>query len=412
MSLMRKILFISLVFSVSTLGGVFLSHRAHAATKVAPTAFRYAAWLPYWRKTAGTAEALAHLSQIQELSPFSYTLKVDGTIVDAMKLDREPWPSLLAAATSSKVTILPSIASGESSVIYALLANKTKRTAHVAQIRELVRANNFDGIDIDYEGKTAETKIYFSAFIKELATVLHKDKKQLSCTIEPRTPLNSLYYVPPTERIERSNEYTVLNKYCDQIRIMTYDQTTIDVKLNDLRGGKEYYAPIADVSWVHKVLFHALASFDRTKIMLGIPTYGYEYEIDPIAGNLRNYKIVRSWSYTDAYALAAKVGATPVRNKAGELSFTYATSTSVLAKNNPKPLTTTIGSTTPATTTQVSTNAAALPSAKSYTRLVWFTDAHSIGNIITLAKSYNLRGVAIFKLDGAADPAMWSKLTP
>jgi len=172
---------------------------------------------------------------------------------------------------------------------------------------------------------------------------------------------------------------------------MTYDQTTIDVRLNDLRGMKEYYAPIADVSWVHKVLYQALASFDRRKLMLGIPTYGYEYEIDPIGGRLNNYKIVRSWSYTDAYALAAKVGTTPKRNKAGELSFTYATSTSILKKNQ---ATSTTATTTP----------------KMYTRLVWFTDAQSIGNIITLAKSYNLRGVAIFKLDGAADPAMWQKI--
>ena len=132
---------------------------------------------------------------------------------------------------------------------------------------------------------------------------MHAKKKHLSCTIEPRTPLSSLYYVPPTARVERANDYAVLNKYCDEIRIMTYDQTTIDVKLNDLRGGKDFYAPIADVSWVHKVLVNALASFPANKIMLGIPTYGYEYEVDPIGGRLREYKIVRSWSYLDAYPL-------------------------------------------------------------------------------------------------------------
>ena len=135
---------------------------------------------------------------------------------------------------------------------------------------------------------------------------MHAKKKHLSCTIEPRTPLSSLYYVPPTARVERANDYAVLNKYCDEIRIMTYDQTTIDVKLNDLRGGKDFYAPIADVSWVHKVLVNALASFPANKIMLGIPTYGYEYEVDPIGGRLREYKIVRSWSYLDAYPLAAR----------------------------------------------------------------------------------------------------------
>ena len=353
--------------------------------------FRYAVWTPYWRKTAGVAETQAHLMQLHEISPFGYTLTADGTIVDSMQLGKAPWPELLARATSSKVTVLPSITSGEGNVLHALLKDRVRRAAHVAAIMKIVGDNSFDGIDIDYEAKLAETRPYFSAFIRELASALHAKKKHLSCTIEPRTPLNSLYYVPPTGPIERANDYAVLNRYCDQIRLMTYDQTTIDVRLNDLRGMKEYYAPIADVSWVHKVLYQALASFDRRKLMLGIPTYGYEYEIDPIGGRLNNYKIVRSWSYTDAYALAAKVGTTPKRNKAGELSFTYATSTSILKKNQ---ATSTTATTTP----------------KMYTRLVWFTDAQSIGNIITLAKSYNLRGVAIFKLDGAADPAMWQKI--
>ena len=355
-----------------------------------PQPFRYAAWIPYWRKTDGIATATANLSKLHEVSPFSYTLKADGTVVDSMKLQGELWPALLAQATSTHVTLLPSIATGEASVVYNLLSSKKKRAAHVAAIMKIVLDNGFDGIDIDYEGKSAETKPYYSAFTKELATALHAKKKLLSCTIEPRTPLSSLYYTPPTDRVERANDYGVLNKYCDEIRIMTYDQTTIDVKLNDLRGGKELYAPVADVSWVHKVLTHALAYFPAKKIMLGIPTYGYEYEIDPIAGNLRDYKIVRSWSYTDAYALAARVGATPARNQAGELSFSYATSTSILKKNKGK-----------ATTTL-----------QSYTRYVDFTDAQSIENIIILAKAYKLRGVAIFKIDGAADPAMWSKLTP
>ena len=300
--------------------------------------FRYAVWTPYWRKTAGVAETQAHLMQLHEISPFGYTLTADGTIVDSMQLGKAPWPELLARATSSKVTVLPSITSGEGNVLHALLKDRVRRAAHVAAIMKIVGDNSFDGIDIDYEAKLAETRPYFSAFIRELASALHAKKKHLSCTIEPRTPLNSLYYVPPTGPIERANDYAVLNRYCDQIRLMTY-----------------------------------------------------EYEIDPIGGRLNNYKIVRSWSYTDAYALAAKVGTTPKRNKAGELSFTYATSTSILKKNQ---ATSTTATTTP----------------KMYTRLVWFTDAQSIGNIITLAKSYNLRGVAIFKLDGAADPAMWQKI--
>jgi len=99
--------------------------------------FRYAVWTPYWRKTAGVAETQAHLMQLHEISPFGYTLTADGTIVDSMQLGKAPWPELLARATSSKVTVLPSITSGEGNVLHALLKDRVRRAAHVAAIMKL-----------------------------------------------------------------------------------------------------------------------------------------------------------------------------------------------------------------------------------------------------------------------------------
>jgi predicted ATPase len=43
-------------------------------------------------------------------------------------------------------------------------------------------------------------------------------------------------------------------------------------------------------------------------------------------------------------------------------------------------------------------------------QLLWWSDAQAIKDKVTLAKQLGLRGVAIFKLDGGEDPAMWSVL--
>ena len=91
--------------------------------------------------------------------------------------------------------MLPSITDGSGKWMMAtvILANTTSRTQHVQNIVNLVMANGFDGIDLDYEGfaftdGTASwptTEPVWIAFVTELAAALHANGKLLSVTIPP-----------------------------------------------------------------------------------------------------------------------------------------------------------------------------------------------------------------------------------
>ncbi|PIR05978.1 hypothetical protein COY65_00250 [Candidatus Jorgensenbacteria bacterium CG_4_10_14_0_8_um_filter_39_13] len=402
---MKKIpKFISGFILIGLVLNIFLPVQSLAAAKKvkrAKTPFYYAGWFPFWKKQSGSQDISLNLEKFHEISPFSYEVKPDGTLVDILKITEGFWPVWLSAVRDMKIKIIPTIAWFDGPAIHALLSDKEKRLDHEDTIAKLVKDNKFDGIDIDYEAKLAETNSYFSLFIKGLAIRLHPLGKTLSCTIEPRTSLSSKYIkLPDSSEIAYANDYKVLNKYCDEVRILAYDQGLIDIKLNSQKGNGELYAPVADPDWVKKILKETLKSISPKKIMLGVPTYGYEYEV-AWASSLTTYKRLRSHTFFQAMNRADSVGVAPSRNSAGELSFIYATSTAV---DNISPnLTWTASSTLPSTLASTILN-------NGVTRFVSFSDAESAKQKIALAKKFGLHGVVFFKWDGDQDPLLWEAM--
>ena len=182
---------------------------------------------------------------------------------------------------------------------------------------------------------------------------------------------------------------------------MAYDQGTTDLKLDATKGGNgTLYAPTADPDWVTKIVQYAIQYINPKKVMLGVPTYGYEYEVS-WSNNVTTYQEVRAWDYFGAMDRADSLGIAPVRDNAGELSFTFTSSTYI---QEPQILTTYVSSTEPAVLlTTHDPNA-------STTFFVSFPDAVSELQKVTVAKKYGLRGVMFFKADGDIDPSIWNSL--
>ncbi len=358
----------------------------------AATTFDKAIWIPYWRKTEGASTTLANLDKVTQISPFAFELQADGTIKNALKIGEEPWVTLIAEAKKKKVKIYPSILSypqtqKERNDVYLLLAQKKKRDAHIKAIVDLVKKNKFDGIDIDYENKLAETKPYFSVFLTGLASALHKEGKKLICTVEARTPPESRYAttsVKVLSKVEYANDYKTIGLVCDQVRIMAYDQSTDDANLViQNKNAGNIYKPVADIEWVKKVITLALWDIPAKKLILGVPTYGYKYEIIPGVGtNPTTYSRVGSMNFNYADSIAKSMNIIPTRSSGGEASFLYGTTTDA--------------------------NGLPLPAFTQY--LVWYSDAIAIADKVNIAKLYKLGGIAVFKVDGGNDPRLWEVL--
>jgi len=385
---------------------------AAAKTKVAPkpVPLEVSGWVPYWRTATGTVDAINHMDAFKEISPFGYAVKNDGSLVDQMHVDEEAWLRLIASAHEKKVKIIPTVMWGNTNAIHIVLKSSKLRKNHIAAIVQEVKSRGWDGIDIDYEAKKADTKPYFSIFLRDLYKAI--GKKLVSCTIETRIPLADRFVKIPKD-VRFANDFAAINRYCDRVRIMAYDQGTIDLKLNKVAPG--LYMPVADPAWVEKAVRVAMQTIAKKKISIGVATYGYESEVSP-HGNGFLYDIL--WSFNPRYAidLAARLGVAPNRNRAGELSFLYSPAAVALA---PKPDEVASSSTVvaevvegAATTTAMATTtpAAGVLAPVPLQHLVWWSDASAIRDKVLLAQKLGVRGIAIFKIDGGEDPAMWDAI--
>jgi spore germination protein YaaH len=229
--------------------------------------------------------------------------------------------------------------------------------------------------------------------------------KWITCDIEARTPTDSRYYgtEAPKDAQTYANDFVQINKYCTRVHIMAYDQQTVDQSLAAVAASSSaLYGPVADPIWVQKVVDLAKKSINPNKIIIGVPTYGYEYNVTAYANNQYLYEIL--WTFDPGYALrlAAQYGVTPVRNVSEEMMFTYTPS------GNATPLsgTMTDGLTAAANASQIAT---ASNTHVSFHMLDW-SDSVSLKNKIALAKALGVRGVAIFEFDGGEDPATWDVL--
>ena len=393
--------FASMLFAIAP-------NTVHAAT-VAKPKFEISGWIPYWRTATGTADVLPHLSQLTEVNPFGYTVKTDGSLYDAAKIEQGAWDSFIKQARAKKVRVIPTVMWSDTDAIDAVLSDKKLRSAHVDAIVTMVNRNNFDGVDIDYEGKRASNRDDYSAFLKELYTKM--GKKWVMCTIEARTPPDSLYNTIP-EDLEYANDYKAINKYCDRVRLMTYDQESADLKLN--KASKGLYTPIADPAWITKVINLTTKDIAKSKIMLGVATYGYIYQVMPYEdGSGYNYTLLEAFNPKYATDLAKSLSITPTRNGAGELSFSYVPTS---LSQNGLPSQSELSARAPAGTPSAllaavgSIQIAKAQAKQSQFYLLWWSDGKAIGDKVALAKKLGLRGVSVFKMDGGADPLMWSVL--
>ena len=347
------------------------------------------AWAPYFASNAASSLA-AHSAMMGESTPFFYGV-TDAVTITPNGSAAQRSAILTAAKTARTNQGTPIIATIVDAMgplgMASILADAGVRGQHVAAIAQFVAANDFDGVDLDYEtfafsdGRASwvadngglNTFDNWAAFLTELGAQLHGVGKRLEVSVPPiyngKHDSTAGYWV---------YNYPAMNAVVDRVKVMMYDYSV---------SGPGAIAPY---NWVSTTMDYIKTVVAPGKLLLGVPAYGRDWvtKIDgscPVSATAAKVTARRNPQMSATFANASKAGQTPVWNtSAHEYTYSYVES-------------------------YAGADANGITVRCNVYRTAWFGDARSIGERAKLAVDKGLAGIAVWAL-GYEDPATWDAL--
>ena len=317
---------------------------------------------------------------MKEIMPFWFSIKSPTVIRNDYVTGNPSWPmaDTVCLLRRAGLQVIPTMTDGTGKLeLSNYLANSATRATIVKTIVDLVLTNNFDGIDLDYEGFAfvdgnntwTKTAPRWVALVKELSLALRSHNKLLSIS----TP----YVYDPKEKQKGYYVYAWADvaSSIDRLRIMTYDYSVAKP------------GPIGPISWVERTLKYAVSIMPPSKVYIGLPGYGRDW-ITSVNGKcpvsappgLKGGAKAAVFKMNYANAKAAIDKATPVFDeKSSEATYSYT------QKFN--------GLTSAGASTECTVN-----------RTVWYQNPRSYAERMALVAKYRLGGAALWTL-AMEDPA-------
>lgn len=229
----------------------------------------------------------------------------------------------------------------------ALLETPSSRQALINNILNSLKANGYKGVNIDFEGLYYYDRSYLTTFMNELYNTLKPQGYYITMSVPAKTTDGA------TLAWSGAYDYASLSKYADQIVLMTYDE--------HYPGGTP--GAIASIDWTESVIKYAASVIPKEKILLGTAAYGYDWSTNG----------TKAYGILGVYNLAANYKSTIQWDDASKSPyFTYSDAAGVLHS-------------------------------------VWFENAQSLNYKLDLVNSYNLAGIAIWRL-GLENPDYWTSI--
>lgn len=285
-----------------------------------------------------------HADVINVISPLWYHVNDDGSIASEARSD------VIAFAKKNGVKIIPLI-----NLVHSqdeILVSSTASANAIKNIVQIVKQNNYDGVNIDFEFIPSAGKKDFSVdrgSMTNFMKLLHDQLKPMG----KKTNMSVLPHVEVAKSMTGVYDYGALVPYVDQVTLMCYDHAQEGSVAGEL----------SPFGWVESNIQYALKQgFKPAQVCLGVATYGYDWPVGQPGGFSRPTKDIMSSAKMKDYKISWS-------DKYQEPYYSYY-------------------------------------APDGQTRIVWFENYQSLKNKIALVKKYDLNGICIWRL-GFEDKAFW-----
>ena len=174
--------------------------------------------------------------------------------------------------------------------VVRIISSKKRKQKFISSIIRILKENQFQGINIDFESIDDKFSKELNEFQKDVYTQLHAKGYLISQDV---TPFSNSY------------EQGELQKFNDQIILMAYD----------LHYMTSEPGPITDPDWITKILDSSLKEIPADKIILGLAAYGYDWPLNSEAEDI-TYLEALEYAYENEVKVAYD-------SKSNNLQFSY-----------------------------------------------------------------------------------------
>ncbi|MGI6129034.1 MAG: stalk domain-containing protein [bacterium] len=167
----------------------------------------------------------------------------------------EGYEEVLQKASSAGAESYALVFEDNSDKLHQLLSNPAQQKLLCQDIINLLNKEGFSGVNIDFEMVREADGPALTAFINNLAQLVHAQGKKLALSVPART----------TNGWNRAYDYAALGQVADQIAIMAYDRSPGQA------------SPQTPIYWIREVVDYAVQRIPAHKVLLGLGTYGYDW---------------------------------------------------------------------------------------------------------------------------------------
>jgi len=231
------------------------------------------AWVPWWREETVIASLDNQKDKLKTIMPVWYHIDPSGELIE---VESQRKAEVMSRAFELGIVVMPTISNAEGisfdpERISLLLESVGLQEKLNNSLVELAQTKGYAGWDLDWEEVREEDKERYTDYVRRLGKLFDKHGLVLSVSVHAQTGIQNEW------QGTKGQDLGALAEGADLVRIMAYD----------FHYSSSEPGPVTPVDKLMKVLEHSISVIPLEKLVVALPTYGYDWPEDGVGSSIQ-----------------------------------------------------------------------------------------------------------------------------